>query len=178
MIPGMDAGELLTRWTVRGAVACYLAGVLLRLTARQRADYLKFARNCWTLGYVVFLIHIVCAFQFYHHWSHTSAYEETAKQTRDVIGVAVGIGVYVNYFFMLVWAADVASWWGLGIAGYEQRPWWLNAAVQAFLAFIFFNGTVVFEPGFSRWLGILGCLVVAAALLANRRRSQKIESTL
>src|SRR5262245_656128 len=92
----MDPGEFLTRWTVRIAVVLYVAALLSR-----RFSW-RWARGAWTAGCVLYLLHVVAAFHYYHHWSHDAAYESTARQTADVVGVHWGGGLYVNYAFTLV----------------------------------------------------------------------------
>ena len=93
---------------------------------------------------------------FYHEWSHTSAYRDTARQTAEVFGLDWGGGLYINYTFLLGWVIDTLWWWR-GLDAYRRRPWPLVAAWQAFLLFIFFNGTVVFATGSMRWLGLCLC---------------------
>ena len=88
----MDPGEALTRWTVRVAVALYVAALALRGVAHRPAA----ARLAWTAGLIAFLLHVGCAFHFYHGWSHRAAYEATARQTADTVGLAWGGGLYVN----------------------------------------------------------------------------------
>jgi peptide-methionine (S)-S-oxide reductase len=153
----MDTGEAFTRWTVRLALGLYVLALALRLLARQRRGWLRGARLAWTLGCLAYLAHVVCAFQFYHGWSHAAAYRETARQTAAQFGLDWGGGVYVNYAFTVVWLADV-FWWWRGVELYEARPCWLEAAVQVFLAFIAFNATVVFGTGPVRWLGLAASL--------------------
>jgi hypothetical protein len=159
----MDPGELLTRWTVRLALSLYVLSLSLRLLGRGRPSLATWARLAWTAGYLAFLVHVICAFHFYHHWSHAAAYESTARQTEDVVGQPWGAGLYANYAFALVWGADVLWWW-LGQERYRERPRWLEWAVQAFLGFIAFNATVVFGVGVIRWLGVLACVVLVALL--------------
>lgn len=164
----METGELLTRWTVRVAVASYFLALLIRLSRPQSTRRLQRARILWTLAYGVFVIHVACAFHFFHHWSHAAAFAETARRTIAVVGIAVGAGVYVNYLFMLLWGLDVANWWRCGLHGYERLPKRYHVPMQSFLAFIFLNGTIVFEPGFSRWLGIVGFSLLAVAYVRRR----------
>jgi hypothetical protein len=89
-----------------------------------------------------------------------------------------GGGLYANYAFGLLWAAD-ASWWWLQPDGYRRRPDGLEAAVQGFLGFMAFNATVVFGAGAVRWdglgagLGLLG-LEAAAWYLRGRRRWPRV----
>src|SRR5262245_33859605 len=131
----MDTGELLTRWTVRLAVALYASALAARLVADGRPSWLAAARVAWTAGCLAFLVHVACAFQFYHHWSHAAAYTDTARRTAEVVGWDSGSGLYANYAFALVWAADVIWWWWRP-AGYSARPWGVEWAVQGFLGFM------------------------------------------
>jgi hypothetical protein len=156
----MDAGELATRWTVRLAVALYGLGLALRAAAGGRRPGRDWARLAWTGGFVAFLLHVACAFHFYHQWSHRAAYEATARPTAEAVGTAWGGGLYANYAFALVWGADVCWWWGRPNS-YRARPRAVEWAVQGFLAFITFNATVVFGRGAIRWAGLAACAAAA-----------------
>ena len=145
-------GEAFTIGSVRAATLLYVVAVAVWLTTPSPRGR-KAARFAWTAGCLCYLTHVVGAFQFFHGWSHTAAYVETARQTRELMGISSGSGLYFNYVFTVVWAADVV-WWRLAGERYERRPRWITATVHAFLAFMFFNATVVFASGFSRWLGI------------------------
>ncbi len=158
----MDAGELLTRWTVRIAVALYVA------TLASRPFTPRWSRLAWTCGCVAYLVHVACAFEYYHYWSHSAAFNATAKQTAETVGLDWGGGLYVNYAFTLVWLAD-AVWWWAAAPGYLARPRLIEWTVQAFLVFIVVNATVVFATGFSRWLGIFGCVLIVAARFPSCR---------
>jgi hypothetical protein len=171
----MDPGDLLTRWTVRLAVALYLFSLLLRLRSRGRPRWLTVARLAWTSGCIAFLAHVVAAFHFTHHWSHAAALEATAERTADVVGRHWGGGLYANYAFVLVWLADAAWWWS-GLDRYELRSPLVEWIVQAFLAFIVFNATVVFGAGPARWLGVVGCVLLGLAVFsdwAERHRGER-----
>jgi hypothetical protein len=159
----MDPGEVLTRWTVRAAVALYVVSLALRLGSSGRRPWLATARLAWTAGCAAFLLHVVCAFAFYHHWSHGTAEEATARRTAEVVGLSWGGGLYANYVFTLVWLAD-AGWWWLGLTRYESRPRAVEWAVQGFLGFIAFNAVVVFGEGAVRWLGLAACVLLGALL--------------
>jgi hypothetical protein len=121
------------------------------------------ARLFWTAGCLAFLLHTASAFQFYHHWSHRAAYEATARQTAEVVGLDWGGGLYANYGFAALWTAD-ACWWWIGLERYRTRPRGLEWAVQGFLGFMAFNATVVFGAGVIRWTGLAACLFLAAVL--------------
>ncbi len=153
----MNLPELFTRWSAIVALALYVVGLTLLTGAMQSPARLVWARRAWTAGCLLFLVHIASAFQFYHHWSHRSAYAVTAQQTAEVVGVAWGGGLYANYVFTLLWVAEVIWWWG-GLDRYSSQPRVLKWAVQGFLGFMAFNATVVFGTGTARWLGVAATL--------------------
>lgn len=115
------------------------------------------ARTAWTAGCAGLLLHVACAFHYYHDWSQASAYRETARQTAEVTGMNWGGGLFINYALIIGWIAD-AVWWRRGLEAYRNRPRWLVAAWQGFLIFIIFNATVVFKTGPLRWIGSGLCL--------------------
>jgi hypothetical protein len=114
---------------------------------------------CWTLGFAMIVIHVLCAFHFFHDWSHSLAYEATAEETDEVVGLAWGGGVYFNYLFVLAWGADVAWWW-LRPAEDARHGRIIVTLVQIYLGFIMFNAVVVFETGWLRWSGLGVCLLL------------------
>ena len=67
--------------------------------------------------------------------------------------------MYFNYAFTAIWAADVVWLW-LNPVSYRRRAGWLAGSVHAFMAFMFFNGAVVFAGGWMRWFS----LTVTAAI--------------
>ncbi len=158
----METGELLTRSTALAAVALYGLALVLRAAAAGCRGRLTAARLAWTAGVLALLFHTACAFHFHHGWSHAAAYADTARRTAQEVGWDSGAGLYANYGFGLVWAAD-AAWWWWRPAGYLSRPRTLEWAVQGYLGFITFNAAVVFGRGPARWLGLAVCLAVAAA---------------
>jgi len=158
----MEIGEFLTRWTVRIAVVLYV----LSLASRRFAP--AWSRWAWTGGCLAYLLHVAAAFHYYHDWSHDEAYESTARQTAEVVGVNWGEGLYVNYLFTLAWSIDVLWWW-IAARSYVARSRVIEWVVHGFLGFVVFNATVVFASGFSRWLGIGACILVAAVWLWPRK---------
>ena len=146
------SGELVTIWTVRAATLLYIAAISFLLTARTLCGR-RAARLAWSIGCLLYLAHVWGAFQFFHGWSHQAAYEETARQTGELFGLAWGGGLYFNYLFTLVWLADVIWWWSHE-GSYRGRPRWIATLIHGFMAFMFFNGAVVFASGFSRWVGL------------------------
>jgi len=178
-LPAM-LGILLTKWTIRLALACYVAYVAIVLAGRG-AHAAKMARAIWTTGCAWFVIHVACAFHFYHGWSHRAAWQHTADKTNELLGVPFGNGIYFSYLFLVLWVADAVWLWTLGsrpaAAGWSatsvpalarlraKTPWW-RALVHIFLLFIAVNGAIVFETGPTRWVGLAACAVLAA--LAGR----------
>ena len=165
-------GEWLTKVTVWLALLGYAAGAACLLLARRNASWSRPARVAWTFGCAWFLAHVLCAFAFHYGWSHATAFQETARQTREVTGANVGGGVFVSYAFTLAWAAD-AVWWWLDEAGHRRRPRLLTYAWHGFFFFIVFNGTVVFEHGPARWLGALICGGLGLLWLFTAPRSRR-----
>jgi hypothetical protein len=106
---------------------------------------------------------MACAFHFYHHWSHQTAYNDTAQKTAAVVGLDWGGGLYANYLFALVWGVDVLWWWHHA-HGYQSRSRFIEWAVQGYLAFIPFNSTVVFGTGSIRWLGLAASLFLTCVI--------------
>jgi hypothetical protein len=168
----MDHGELLTRLTVWMAVINYAIAVAITLRANGNIRALAVARWPWTLGCAFFLAHVVCAFSFYHHWSHLAATAATARQTEEVVGLHWGGGLYFNYLFALMWCADVVWSW-LAFSKFRQRPVWMSRVVHAFLFFIVLNGTVVFANGAGRWLGVILCSSVILLWVTQPGRSSR-----
>ena len=153
-------GDAVTRWTVRLALLFYAATLALRLS---RPSARRVARVLWTAGCLLFLAHVAAAFHYFHGWSHAHAYDQTARQTGEMFGVYSGVGLYLNYLFTLLWAADVAWWWR-GTDAYDRRPRGIELALHAFMLFMAFNGAVVFARGPARWVaaGVFALLVFLA----------------
>ncbi len=155
-----------TLWTARLALALYFATVAVLLAARTGPPpaWLRFV---WLAGTLVFLVHVLRAFQAAHAWSHADAYAHTARRTKEFTGVASGVGLYLNYVFTAVWLAD-ALCWAIIPDAHRRRPAWVTCALHGFLAFMVFNAAVVFAGGPTRWLGLAASLVLLG-LLARRR---------
>jgi len=168
-MPPMNRGELLTRLTVWLALCGYAAGAAMMLHAQGHPRKLARARGAWTLGCAFFLAHVVCAFAYYHAWSHAAAYRETARQSAELTGLRWGGGIYLNYLFAAAWLADV-MWWWVAPVSFARRSARLTAAWQGFFFFMVFNGTIVFGNGPVRWLGVQICAGLAAFWWATRRR--------
>lgn len=165
----MSSGEFLTRSTIWISILSYAIGAIVFAMARGRSGFDRWARLAWTIGCAALIVHFICAFNFYHAWSHESAYVDTARQTAEVIRVNWGGGLFINYAVALLWIADVSWWWIAGLGSYRRRPWVLTLIWHSFLIFIIFNATVVFKDGLTRWVGLLVCvsLVLSWVLIRN-----------
>jgi hypothetical protein len=164
-------GEALTRNTVRLSLAWYAAALVLMMHLDLRdwsaaTPLGRAARWCWTWGIACFLVHLAMAFHYYHHWSHTHAFNDT----RDVSGI--GEGIYVSYLFTWLWIGD-AAWWWIRPSSYAARPAWIDRTLHAFMLLIVFNGMIVFESGAIRWAGVA---MFAALAYAWRRALQSSDS--
>lgn len=168
----MSSGEFLTRSTIWISIAAYTLGCVIFATARKQSDADRWTRLAWTIGCAVLLAHFICAFHFYHGWSHEAAYRDTVRQTAEVFAINWGGGLFINYAVAILWVADVAWWWFAGLSSYRRRPWWVTLIWHSFLIFIIFNATVVFTDGLARWAGLLVSLSLCLSwVFISRRRS-------
>ena len=119
------------------------------------------ARFAWTAGLLLYLTHIVFAFDAFYDCSHDVAIEVTAKETAAVIGLETGFGLWVNYAFGLILALDVWQQWRAGTRRYALAIDWL-------VIFMIVNGTIIFADGITRLYGAGPVLAVIA--LRWRRR--------
>ena len=169
-------GTLLTIWTIRLALAAYALWLAVWLVGRGKSSSggeTTAARVLYTAGCGLFLVHVACAFHFYHHWSHRAAFDDTARQTEEMLGVAFGEGIYFSYLFAALWVADVVWMW----LAPRRQPAWLTAALQLYLAFIALNGAVVFEAGVTRWVGIPVAVVLGSLAVWRFANPQSVFRT-
>lgn len=148
----------------------YAFGVVAFAVSKRRPRWISVTRVAWTIACACLIAHFVSAFQFYHGWSHASAYRDTARQTAEVVGLNSGAGLFVNYALLTGWIVDVGWWWLGGLDSYRRRPWPLVVVWHAFLVFIIFNATVVFKDGLVRWLGLAVCAILSLAWISIVRR--------
>ena len=160
----MTTGEWLTRGTISAR-----ARRVRRLGAAHRA---RGARACptrlirarwpWTIGCAFFAAHVICAFSYYHDWSHGAAYRETARQTGELTGFHWGGGLFLNYLLGILWVADVVWWWMVPASFAKATARTCFSPGTGSLYFMVFNGTVVFGSGPVRWFGLVLCGGLAA----------------
>ena len=167
--------DLLTRWTVRLAIACYIGRVALDLRRLGTIDSNRVgqtARWLWTVGGAFYLAHVLCAFSFVHDWNHGHALKHTAAQTKELTGVDWGGGLYLNYAFTLFWLGDIVVWW-FGDVNAHCRGRGYFWTLHGVFAFMVFNATVVFGPPVWRWVAPLVGVALAIVYFrstAHRRR--------
>ena len=154
-------GEAALRWSVRLAVGLWLLKAALELRRRGRppsaAEAAAHAAGC-----VAYLVHVWTAFASRHGWSHAAAAAHTAAETRRVVGFDAAWGVWVNYAFTLLWAADAARVAAAWLRGRVTGRAADRVVFWAF-AFIVFQSTVVFGGDGWRWAGV-GLLAAWAVL--------------
>lgn len=167
----MDSGEILTRWTARAAMAIFFLGLISRITKNRENSTVN--RWTWSTGCFVYLLHVVCAFQFVHHWSNSAAYRATSERTAAMVGLEWGGGLYVNYAFTLVWIGDVCWWW-FSRDSYQNRAPILEWTILGFLVFIAFNASVIFAEGATRWVGAGACILLLGIWLCQKIYGTKI----
>jgi len=162
---------LTTAWVSFGLWAGAVGLMIPATTAEwhARATRFRVAGWSWGLGAAMFLIHFLVAFHFAHQWQHANAFHHVTETA------GFGPGIFVSYFFTAVWLAD-AVWWVVLPARYATRPRWMGWAMHGFIAFITFNGTVVYVPGWIRWMAAGVFVTLGVALVWNwvkRRNAQK-----
>ena len=153
----MDSGEFLTRATIWISMGGYAVGSIIfavSFSSRRRVQWDSAARVVWTIACASLIAHFISAFQYYHAWSHTAAYSDTARQTEELFGLNWGGGLFINYALLIVWIVDIGWWWRSGLGSYRERPWLLVALWHGLFIFIIFNATVVFADGIARWVGL------------------------
>jgi len=121
----------------------------------------RLARITWTLAWLAFLGHVIAAFYFHYSWSHELAAWDTGRRTHEFVGWFWTGGIWINYFFTLLWTGDVLYWWS-GLDRYNRRPALVRWFVHAFFAFMIFQGGAVFASGPIRWSTLIGLGVVGA----------------
>jgi len=194
-------GSVLTKWTVRLALACYVA-YLASGCLNRGSRWANTSRLIWTIGCVLFDVHVACAFHFRHHWSHAAAWQHTAERTLDLLGVAFGGGIFFSYLFSVLWLIDVLWLWISPCQGEAQQtpgtektqpamsatavpqcaatggrtPLW-RVLVHIFMFFIVVNGAIVFEAGPTRWFGLAALLALGILAGCQYFRCKTISKT-
>lgn len=162
----INLGHFLTTNTIYLSLLSYLLALVCWVTKQRGKNY----RLLWSAGCVLLWAHALCAFHFYHGWSHASAVADTADQTEAILGWRFGEGIWFSYLLLVVWLVDVVWIWRHASA-LSTRWHYASFAIHAYAFFILFNGTVVFETGAVRWAGLIGTIWVARMAWRFRRVS-------
>jgi len=163
----MPLGEVAVISTAVAAFLLWSVAVYLDLETGSDNGR-KWVGRIWTSGAIVMAVHVLLAFHVHHQWSHDEAVVATAAQTREVLGVEWGGGLWFNHVLVLVWLAD-SAWRALDLKSYENRPCHVHAVIHLYLAFMWFNATVVFGSG-SRILGVPVFAILALRFIPKIRR--------
>ena len=133
----------------------------------------RWNRRVVSCACLLYVAHVVAAFQLRYDWSHAAAYAHTAAQSAATVGLDWGAGIFLNYAFTVLWLAEVAWWW-VAPKSYETRPSGVDLAVRAIFLVMIVNGAVVFVPGVTRWLGavLAAALLIACARIPRHRPAQ------
>jgi hypothetical protein len=154
-------------WALYGTVWSALFSFGLGETARRPYVATRVAARrafaAHTAGLALMAAHIALAMGVVHRWSHAAAVAATAEQSDAVYGVAVGGGVFVNYLFVAVWAAD-AWWWRVNPDRPRLDPMSLRL-LRVFYLVVLVNAAIVFAVG---WRQAIGALFVGWLLWAWR----------
>ena len=165
----MTLEHSLIAWSIRLSMLLFVLVIACRILGSKTIIESTVTKTVWTCAFALFIVHVLASFHFVHRWSHSAAYRATAKQTLELLGIEVGTGVYFNYLFLVVWAADVINSWTNFSVGRWMVQWLLRIGLM-YMIFIAFNGVVVFESGWLRAVGILlTTMLVAASIIRFSR---------
>jgi hypothetical protein len=167
----MPSGEWLTRATIWIALLLYTAGAILLLLRAPSDRIAPRARAAWTAGCLFFIAHVLCAFAYFHHWSHAAALAETARQTQEMTGYRDGSGLYLNYLFGAVWIVLTIGWW-INPRRFLEGPRWIHWLWNGFAVFMMINGTIVFGRNRAHWFGLVLCVSLGVACWIRWRANE------
>ena len=156
-------GTALIDWTARGMATCCALRWIFVVSRRRGAVTISDAA-WWFAGWVLLVVHVACAFNFQHDWSHAAAYEHTARRTAEAVGWNWGGGLYFNYATILVWGADVVVLVRSRQLKSRAPELWTWCAT-AWIGFMLANATLVFGPGW--WWGAAAILVATVLVVAR-----------
>ncbi|MBA4017111.1 MAG: hypothetical protein C0483_08065 [Pirellula sp.] len=162
-----ETNDDIVRWTARAAMACYAAALGCRWSRSSKPVERPLWEKLYVAACAIYLLHVACAFDLLHAWSHRAAYEHTARRTAETIGLDWGGGLYFNYALTLLWTVD-ALWLLARPHSYRRRAAGYNYAMHGFLIFMALNAVVLFGPPMTRIIGLAVCAVLVAIRLASR----------
>ncbi|HND51145.1 MAG TPA: hypothetical protein PLV92_02070 [Pirellulaceae bacterium] len=129
-------------------------------------------RSAWRLewaAYIALCFHTAAAFHFHHDWSHARAVAATARQTEEILGLGFGGGIFFNYAVLILWPLALALP-GAPLTNGRRCCSRFVTIVNVYVAFLFFQGVVVFGQGMVRIWGLLVTFAVVLLLPTRRRK--------
>lgn len=174
-MPDPATADLLVRWTARLAIGAYLVRAGWDLsTIGDRDEPLSRSRLAlavrwtWTVGWLIYLVHVLLAFVLIHHGSHAEAWRHVADETERLTGFRSGAGLVLDHLVSVLWTFDVAMWWrDPGWPRTRQARWLLHP----FFSFMAFNATVVFGPPEWRLVAVVCGVAVGVWAMQQRIRA-------
>lgn len=159
--------ESASLWAIRFALLAMFIVFVAEANGKKRTN--RSLAVIWLFGASLSLCHGMGTIATFHNGSQSIAWESTAQQTEALIGLRIGAGLFVNYAFILIWLIDSGVCL-LAPKSYDRLPKAICRTINGFLIFIAINGAIVFQPGWTRWIGILCVAIWITAILNNRLR--------
>jgi len=160
MLVNSTLNSLAVTGTIWVALLLYIIGEY----GRGHHPGVWWARPIWVLGSLFYVAHVTVAFALHHNWSHAVASAYTAAETKSLIGIDSGVGIWVNYAFTAIWIGE----------GLWARRWapdanhGISRAVRGFFLFMIVNGAIVFVAEPQRWLGVAAVMALLAIWRTGR----------
>ena len=162
--------ELASIWAIRIALGLMFLVFAIDIHGRKSTD--RLTAILWLVGALLSMYHSLGSIATIYHGSQTMAFEATAQETEELLGIRFGAGLYVNYAFVFVWLVD-ALIRVVSPAIYRQLPKAYRYFTNGFLIFIAINGAIVFQSG---WIRGIGLACVAMLLILSLWSSKAIRS--
>ena len=122
------------------------------------------ARPVWVLGSLFYVAHVTVAFALHHDWSHAVASAHTTAETKAIVGIDSGVGIWVNYAFTAIWIGE-GLWACRWTPDADRR---ISRAVRGLFLFMIVNGAIVFVAGPQWWLGVAAIMALLAIWRTGR----------
>jgi hypothetical protein len=134
-----------------------LLGLLLGEVGRRRHRHTlvpaRWAQASSAAGVALGVVHSVLALGVVYGWNHRLAVDLAAQRAASIYGVAWPGSLYVNYVFLVWWAAETAWWWRSPDT-FLTRPASLNWLWRLMVFTMVVNGAVIFATPAGRTAGL------------------------
>ena len=117
------------------------------------------------------MIHVGVAFYLVHEGSWQAAYEHTARATQAATGSNSGAGLWFNLVAIVVWGLDLRLGRNLPSRPCGLFPSRWDVCCQVYLAFMYFNATVVFGSPPAQLAGGLVCGLLSLLAVVRWRNA-------